>query len=51
MWLAVQLMGDDPSILDEETNRDIQKMRSVYHNAHCSAAVLLSSIACSCYCC
>jgi hypothetical protein len=22
-------MGDDPSILDEETNRDIQKMRFV----------------------
>lgn len=23
-------MGDDPSILDEETNRDIQKMRCVW---------------------
>lgn len=35
-------MGDDPSILDEETNRDIQKMRSVYHEAllSCSAAVV-----------
>ncbi|GAB9475489.1 hypothetical protein Gpo141_00012584 [Globisporangium polare] len=24
------LMGDDPSILDEETNRDIQKMRNEF---------------------
>lgn len=26
-------MGDDPSILDEETNREIQKMRSVVYCA------------------
>jgi len=26
-----QLMGDDPSILDEDTSRDIQKMRGEFH--------------------
>jgi hypothetical protein len=24
-------MGDDPSILDEDTSRDIQKMRGEFH--------------------
>lgn len=30
VYLTLQLMGDDPTILDEDTNREIQKMRCVY---------------------